>query len=93
VRGETSAKLTFVEYFEGSLEDGTQVSGVACSFCGESVDPGFVDPVMLTITARCDHPRDDGIGTQMSWCHSKCLEATGVELHVTRRDFWEAHDE
>ena len=29
----------------------------------------------------------------MSWCHSKCLEATGVELHVTRRDFWEAHDE
>jgi predicted RNase H-like HicB family nuclease len=59
-----------------------------CSFCGEVIEPAEVDPVELVITARADRRRDDRIGTQMSWCHAACLNASGLrDLHVTRSEF------
>jgi hypothetical protein len=70
--------------------NGPHIAGVACSFCGELVESGEVDPVMVTVTARADRPRRDGFGVQTNWCHAKCLEATGFsDLHVTTAEFWE----
>jgi hypothetical protein len=76
-------------YFEFGAGD-VRVRGVACSFCGGRVEPGEIDPVVLTVTARADRPRRDGIGVQTCWCHAECLEASGLsDLHVTRAEFWE----
>jgi hypothetical protein len=68
---------------------GWKVRGVACSFCGQPIEPGEIDPVELSITARCDRPREDGLGSQLSWCHSACLENSGMtDLHVTSSAYW-----
>ena len=76
--------------FEGFEAGGRRFAGVVCSFCGETVEPGPIDPVELSITARADRRRDDGMGTQLSWCHASCLEASGLgDLHVTRSAFWD----
>jgi hypothetical protein len=76
-------------YFQFDADE-MRVRGVACSFCGLSVEPGEIDPVALTVTARADRPRKDGLGAQTSWCHAACLEASGLsDLHVTRAEFWE----
>jgi hypothetical protein len=49
--------------------------------------------VTVTIKARPDRPRDDGIGVQTSWCHAECLEASWmIDLHFTRPEFWEDVD-
>jgi hypothetical protein len=82
--------MGFFEFEAG----GFRVAGVACSFCGHGVEPGEIDPVELTIVARADRQRDDGIGTQTCWCHAACLEASGLsDLHVTRPEFWEDNDQ
>jgi|1186.fasta_scaffold83108_1 hypothetical protein len=76
-------------FFEFEAGDYT-VTGVVCSFCGEAVRSGEIDPVELTITARADRPHGEGFGVQMSWCHAACLEASGLsDLHVTRPEYWE----
>jgi hypothetical protein len=81
-----------MNYYEFETEK-ISIAGVACSFCGEPVDSGEVDPVRLDITARDDRPQEEGIGTQTNWCHASCLEATGMsDLHVTTVEFWEIHD-
>jgi hypothetical protein len=64
--------------------------GFACCFCGGVVESGEIDPIQVVIRARADRPRDDGLGTQTSWCHAACLEASGFsDLHVTTPEFWE----
>ena len=76
-------------YFEFEAGD-WRVVGVMCSFCHERVEPGDIDPVQLVITARADRPREDGMGSQQSWCHALCLEESGLkEVHVIRPEFWE----
>jgi hypothetical protein len=82
--------MGFPEPFEAA---GIRFEGVGCCFCDGVVTPGLVDPVTLTVEARSDRPRDDGIGVQVLWCHAACLEATGMsDLHVTSREFWEDSD-
>lgn len=65
-------------------------AGFACCFCGEVVESGEIDPVQVVIRARADRPRADGLGTQTSWCHAACLEASGFsDLQVTTAEFWD----
>jgi hypothetical protein len=74
--------------FEGSDAGDHRIAGVMCSFCGETIAPGEIDPVELRITARADRPDPDGFGVQLSWCHATCLEASGLgDLHVTRPEY------
>ena len=66
---------------------------VSCSFCGQSVLKGEIDPVSLRITARADYRPDQG-GAQVLYCHAACLEATGCRnLEVTKPDYWRETDE
>jgi hypothetical protein len=79
--------------FEPFDAGGRSFAGVGCCFCDQLIEPGEIDPVTLTIEARSDRPRTDGLGVQTSWCHAACLEATGIsDLHVTRREFWDDID-
>jgi hypothetical protein len=83
--GQTS-DVGFYEFEAG----GSTVRGVVCSFCGEHVEPGDIDPVEMTITARADRPHPEGFGVQMSWCHAACLDASGIsDVHVIDPDYWE----
>jgi hypothetical protein len=83
-----------VSIFEPFEVGGSSFSGVGCCFCERPIEPGLIDPVTLTIEARSDRPREDGIGVQTSWCHAACLESSGMsDLHVTRPEFWEDVDE
>jgi hypothetical protein len=67
-----------------------RVAGFACSFCGQVVESGEIDPVQVVIRARADRPRDDGLGIQTSWCHAACLRASGFsDLPVTTTEFWD----
>ena len=77
--------------FEPFEAHGIRFAGMSCCFCDRAIEPGFVDPVTLTIEARSDRRRNDGFGVQTSWCHAECLEASGMPaLHVTRREYWES---
>jgi hypothetical protein len=79
-----------VSIFEPFEAGGHEFAGVGCCFCGSTVHPGPIDPITLTVKARSDRPRTDGLGVQTLWCHAECLEATGAgDLHVTRPEFWE----
>jgi len=86
MRLDTVQRVTWRARFPGG-----EVRGVACCFCGESVQHGDIDPVSIAVTARSD--REDR-ASQTLWCHSSCLSATGMsDLHVTRPEFWERPDE
>jgi hypothetical protein len=79
--------------FEPFEAGGRKFAGVGCCFCDQHIEPGEIDPVTLTIQARSDRPRRDGVGVQTSWCHAACLEASGMtDLHVTKPEFWEGVD-
>jgi hypothetical protein len=82
-----------VGIFEPFEAGGRTFSGVGCCFCDHHIEPGEIDPVTLTIHARSDRPRDDGLGLHTTWCHAACLEATGIaDLHVTQPEFWQDLD-
>jgi hypothetical protein len=83
-----------VSIYEGFEAGDFRVAGVSCCLCDQPIESGIVDPVMLTVEARCDRRSDDGIGVQVMWCHAVCLEATGMtDLHVTRPEFWQTTDD
>jgi hypothetical protein len=58
-----------------------RVSGVACCFCGEGVEPTVIDPVTIDLTANNEEI------SQLLWAHARCLVA--ARISDLRDEFYE----
>ena len=58
-----------------------RVSGVACCFCGEGVEPTRIDPVTIDLTAN-----DERV-SQVFWAHARCL--VSARISDLRDEFYE----
>jgi hypothetical protein len=71
-----------VKFHELDVETGdAHLSGVACCFCGEGIEPTQIDPVTIDLAAN-----DNSI-SQSLWSHARCLVT--ARISDLRDEFYE----